>query len=224
MNPPHMAYQTYQEKKDEPFFKKFLKSLFKKMKRLSSPVERARFIHKQVDRHMDEVLADSFVAKNLSCKKGCTFCCHTQVAVNSDEALVMADKIIAGHPIDWNRFHKQKGVGCSTSGWESLSFDDRKCIFIDSEGACSIYSDRPSVCRTNCVISDPKNCDTSSGQGQPVQLLKTEKADMAVIAHFSVATESGTLPYMVWKAIEARSNVSAKGPTVRNLAGPSLFV
>ncbi|MCM2351858.1 MAG: YkgJ family cysteine cluster protein [Bacteriovoracaceae bacterium] len=81
-----------------------------------------------------------------------------------------------------------------------IQYEDRKCIFLGDDGACTVYEDRPSVCRTNAVIGDASQCDTSVSV-QPVRLIKTPKSDVAIYAFFENAEASGTLPYMVGKAL-----------------------
>lgn len=83
-----------------------------------------------------------------------------------------------------------------------ITYDDRRCIFLDSEGSCTVYEDRPSVCRTNAVLSEASLCDTSNGI-KPIRLIKTSKSDMAIYAFYLASEDSGTLPFMVSKLLLA---------------------
>ena len=47
---------------------------------------------------------------------------------------------------------------------------DRKCVFLNDQNECTIYDDRPSVCRTNTVLSDPAACSTEDGKENLTEL------------------------------------------------------
>lgn len=81
-------------------------------------------------------------------------------------------------------------------------YKDRACPFLKEDGLCSVYESRPSVCRTNHVISDPVTCETREGVEQPVRLLNTYRADMIAMAGFMSSKENGALPFMVWNTLK----------------------
>lgn len=114
--------------------------------------------------------------------------------------------ISKGHPIDWTRLHKQKQAGNSHAEWYKLSHADRACIFLDKEGSCSIYEFRPLVCRTNNVISDPANCDTTLHNTPTINLINTFKSDIATHAAFTYSN-GGVMPKIVWEALERINKV-----------------
>jgi Fe-S-cluster containining protein len=167
------------------------------------PIARARFVYDQVNQYNQEILSDPIVEKHLTCKKGCSFCCHTQVSVTEDEATLLADLVVRGEThIDFQKLHTQMSAGNSAKNWFSLRHESRGCVFLDEEGACSIYQDRPSVCRTNHVVSDASYCDTSDGKEKPIRLLNTFKSDMVVYAAFEASKKSGVLASMLWEKLE----------------------
>lgn len=203
---PEVAARTFKQLGNLKEFKSIYKMLSKKLKKLSDPIERARLSHKKVEQYNQEVFSDPFVKENIQCRKGCSMCCHTQVSATQDEAVLLADIIASGHPIDWNRFHKQKEVGNSHADWYKLNHSDRACIFLDDQGACSIYEHRPLVCRTNNVISDPANCDTTLFNNPTISLINTHKSDIVTYAAFE-NSNGGVLPNITWKALERINKV-----------------
>lgn len=95
--------------------------------RTGSPVDLLRVLHEEVDN-----LADKLALRHgprLKCRMGCTPCCTDGLTVFEVEA----ERIRRGHAalLENDRPHP---VGA--------------CAFLDQEGACRIYEDRPYVCRT----------------------------------------------------------------------------
>lgn len=153
--------------------------------------------------------------KFITCHRGCSACCHTQVSVNKDEADLLAYRIINDNlEIDLTKMYIQANVDNDAKKWFEIPYDLRGCVFLDKDGACTVYNDRPSVCRTNNVLSPPKMCETKDGVEKSIRLLNTEKADMAMIAGFEMSGEAGTLPMMLWKALQSfGENTGAKVQT-----------
>lgn len=116
---------------------------------------------------------------------------------------MLADRVINDQiGIDLRKLYIQGDVENNARGWFDLPYEMRRCVFLDEEGMCKVYEDRPSVCRTNNAFNDPVDCDTSDGVEKPLRLLNTDKADIAMIASYEVAGEGGTLPLLLWKALE----------------------
>ena len=84
-------------------------------------------LHRQVDRQAAE-LARRHAAR-LHCRRGCTPCCRDDLTVFNVEA----ERIRRHHTelLENGRPHPQGA-----------------CAFLDAEGACRIYPERPYVCRT----------------------------------------------------------------------------
>ena len=97
----------------------------------ADPVERAllalRALHDEID--FDVAQLTKIHLGRLSCRRGCSACCSDDLSVTRIEAenirLRNADLIrhAAPHPIG-------------------------ACAFLDQEGACRIYEDRPTICRS----------------------------------------------------------------------------
>ena len=85
----------------------------------------------QLHEEVDEATAPLRVAhqRRLQCKKGCSDCCVDNLSVFEVEA----DRIRARHAALLE---------------EGTPAPPGRCAFLDAEGACRIYADRPYVCRT----------------------------------------------------------------------------
>lgn len=132
----------------------------------------------------------------ISCKKGCSFCCKINVSITKDEATLL--KIGAkseGVSIDWQRLTRQ--VGHDDMSWDKLDPEDRSCVFL-VDNKCSIYEYRPSNCRKQLAVSDPKICDTSVNQDENVTYLNLWKVEIIQSVVMTVS-ESGNMAEMLLK-------------------------
>jgi Fe-S-cluster containining protein len=211
MNYPMMAYKTFSELKDKPFYQKLINQISKKLLKQKTPVKKAIYIHKVIDEFITKLFEDKAVQKLTTCTKGCTACCHTQVTVTSEEADLLAKRVFDGKKIDIPKLYNQSIAKNDSADWYKLSYEERSCVFLDKKGECTIYEDRPSVCRTNHVVSDPQFCETKDGNENSVRLLKTELSDIATMVFYQNSKEAGTLPYMLWKSMkEKKTNIRIK--------------
>jgi Fe-S-cluster containining protein len=213
-----MAAKTYQRFRNDLHMIKITNEVLKRLKKISSPVKRARFLHKEVNKKLSSLFQDETVKKHVSCRKGCSACCHTQVSVTDDEAILLARAVENGLKIDMEKLKKQASVSKSASTWYSIPFQDRACIFLDENKECSVYNDRPSVCRTNHVVGDPKDCSTDDGQVRSVQLLNTFEADMAIMAGFGSCKKNGALPNMLFDLLNKDSEVNDTMSPLKNIS------
>lgn len=175
--------------------------LLKKLNKNHDPHKRARYVHRVVDELNAPIFNDPSVKSLSPCTSGCTACCHTQVSVTQDEAELLAQRVREGIEINLDQLAIQMAVKNSSQAYFALNYEERKCVFLDSEGKCKVYEDRPSVCRTNAVLGDASQCDTSE-EIKPVRLIKTPEADLAIYASFLHGTSGGTLPFMLAKALK----------------------
>lgn len=201
---PALAKQTFDRLKKERSFTKIFSRISLSLKALKEPLSRAKSVHKEVDYFIAELLEDPIVKKNIQCKKSCTYCCHTQVSVTSDEVELMKMRLDEGLVIDLDRLKLQSLVSESPSDFYKLDYEDRKCVFLNDSGSCQIYEDRPSVCRSNYSISPPSQCSTEDGLEKKQRLLLTEKADMAIMAAFSTSKKVGTLPRLLYERLVSK--------------------
>lgn len=201
MNVPAIAQKTFIELRNRVEAMELVQFILKKLQKTHEPAKRARYVHRMVDELNEYIFNDPQIKTLSPCTSGCAACCHTQVSVTSDEAELLASRIEDGVRINHDRLLIQTATKNSSSAWYALSFEERKCVFLDTENKCSVYEDRPSVCRTNAVLGEASQCDTSNGP-QPTRLVKTTEADLAIYASYLHSSEGGTLPYMLAKALK----------------------
>ena len=201
MNVPAIAQKTFNELKDRALAMELIQFILKRLNKTHDSVKRARYVHRMVDELNEYIFNDPQVKKLSPCTSGCSTCCHTQVSVNSEEADLLASLVNEGAQINLDRLNIQMATKNSSAAWYALSFEERKCVFLDSENKCSVYADRPSVCRTNAVLGEASQCDTTKGPG-PTRLVKTPEADLAIYASYLHSSEGGTLPYMLAKSLK----------------------
>lgn len=199
MNFPAIAKQTYERLRSQPAFSNITQFVIDHLKKISSPKERARFVHHIVDDCNREVFAHPIVQKFMPCKSGCSGCCHTQVGITDDEAELLVERIADGIKIDYALLEKQSKLGNNGQAFYSLAYNERRCVFLGADESCQVYNDRPSVCRTNAVLGESSQCAPLAGESEPntIRLVKTEQADMAIMGSFLMAKNSGTLASMV---------------------------
>ena len=210
MNLPAVAVRTYNTFKEDSGFRKLLKQMGKKLQKLRDPIKRARFVHRKIDIELDKLFEDESVQKLVSCKQGCSACCHTQVAVTEDEAALLAEIVNNGHPIDWTKMFVQANVENSSKEFFQLPYSMRSCIFLDKAGSCTIYEDRPVVCRTNYVVSSPDLCVIENGNEPTVKLLNTFGADSWIYTFFKSNKNNGSLPFMLKRLLKKKRDTSTR--------------
>ena len=137
-------------------FQKFLDRGVKRAKDLASilqdkpPAKRARLIH-----HNFKITQK--IPKNSPCKSGCNSCCHLYTEITSDEAALMSKLVEEDSSLcDSAQIVKQLPV--TREQYSMLSKEERRCAFLIN-GKCSIYENRPTICRSYLVTSDPKHCE-----------------------------------------------------------------
>jgi len=112
------------------------------------PMEAVKSLYKMVD---DEI--SKIDKSNMSCKKGCYFCCHDEVVMSEMEASYFLEKI-DGVEVD----EKVLSLQNSVNDFTKLKWADMKCPLLDKNGECKVYENRPLICRTINSIDDPQLC------------------------------------------------------------------
>lgn len=203
MNLPAVAKQTYDQLRGHSSFSKITDFVIHHLKKISSSIERAHFVHHIVDDYNRQVFSHPLVKQFSPCKAGCSGCCHTQVSITEDEAQLLASHIENGLKIDYALLQKQMKAGNDSEQFFKLSYNDRRCVFLGIDDRCQVYDDRPSVCRTNAVLGEASQCSTENGvmDKQALRLIKTPESDMAIVGSFMVARSSGSLAHMLGKIL-----------------------
>lgn len=127
----------------------------------------------------------------VTCMKGCCFCCHMQVHITEDEAQLLA-LMVKRKNINYSKKRLKKQSVYTMDSWGSKTFAEKKCIFLNDQGACEAYEYRPINCRKLLVLSSPKNCE---GQDKIVERFLDLEVSILATAILTCCTR-GTLPNM----------------------------
>lgn len=111
----------------------------------------------------------------ITCKKGCSFCCNIQVMVSEDEGALLYGEAKKLGVIDVERLTEQAAWGVSDYP-KNYSSGKSRCVFLGEDGACRIYEDRPLACRSYMVVSPAENCNPAT----PITVSVLASLDVAV--------------------------------------------
>ncbi|XOB64146.1 YkgJ family cysteine cluster protein [Deferribacteres bacterium DY0037] len=90
--------------------------------------------------------------EHMECKAGCSVCCRVNIPVLLPEAIAVKEFIIetkSKSEINTLKIEMEKHLGqIKFMDEEERIFINKKCIFLDDTGRCSIYPVRPLMCRS----------------------------------------------------------------------------
>lgn len=211
MNVPAIAQKTFDELKHKSEYISIVQAVVEQLKLIGDFKQRARVVHQLIDTFNQQVFSHPLVKQMSPCQKGCHACCHTQVSITEDEAELLILKIKEdGITIDQDLLKQQMSAKNDSASYYQIDFSARKCIFLNDQGECQVYEDRPSVCRTNAVLGSKDQCDTSNGETRNTRLVNTPQSDMAIYASFLYSRSSGTLPYMIGKRLDIEEETTSE--------------
>jgi len=136
------------------------------------PIERAKTLQALVD---EEIKKKESKKSKISCKAGCSSCCHPKVVITEDEVKLLKS---LGVPYDENQLKGQLPLEVG----KRYPVEKTKCVFLSKAGRCKVYEHRPMSCRKYFVVSDPKDCLTS--KPHQVQILSYNAVELIVSAAF----------------------------------------
>lgn len=140
------------------------------------------------------------VREPITCKSGCSACCHMYVSISEDEAaLIRRELRREGREIPLAALKRQAAE--SLEVFYQRPFKQRVCPFLGEHGACSIYDYRPSACRTLIVVSPAENCITANNTA-PVMVLQVELLTSAAL---SAGDGQGNLSSKLLKILAVQS-------------------
>jgi Fe-S-cluster containining protein len=174
----------------------------------------------------------------VSCKKGCGACCRQHVPISRAEARLLAElveelpeprrsKIKARFASAMERL-RASGLFEASLNFHLIDPRDRvalvgryfklgiACPFLEEE-SCSIYADRPLICREYLVISSPKHCATLNGD--EIERLKVPVSVSSTFSKMEGAYEEGENPFL--PLILALEWVEEHGRECETRPGPS---
>lgn len=161
---------------------------------------RAGMVHGVIDSDLKEFSIDSH-----SCRKGCAHCCHLEVTITQDEAVMLAAKVNSGVEVDLDRLRQQASIPALMDGgdsaWSGLPAQDRRCVFLGVDNLCRIYEARPAACRKYLVNTPPKDCEDPKGNSAVLSNLSTE---IEVSAAYNLGP-IGSLPKLLLEALEGKA-------------------
>ncbi|HTI88923.1 MAG TPA: YkgJ family cysteine cluster protein [Alphaproteobacteria bacterium] len=84
----------------------------------------------------------------VACRKGCAFCCSLSVSASAPQVFAVADHLRASAPDLAAEIARIAAADARTRGLDTYGrfLNKAFCAFL-VDGACSVYSARPSVCR-----------------------------------------------------------------------------
>jgi len=127
---------------------------------------------------VDEFVLEALNNIKTTCLTGCAHCCHIELAVTDDEALVIYNHCQHHNiPVNLELLKKQRDL--SVEKRRSQPKEVTRCVFLTPDSTCAIYAVRPMVCREYYVATDPDLCDTHK-QITNVGIINTLDAQLLV--------------------------------------------
>lgn len=138
-----------------------------KLKKSSSPESSYLYARQTVD----NAISRSKMFEKASCTSSCSFCCHDAIYVSHVEGEYIKSVVKSkGIVPNADRIAKQK------SG-DEIKWIDKACPLLmdeneSGERKCSIYEDRPLICRAHNSTEDVKFCNKEEFPGRTIKELK----------------------------------------------------
>ena len=155
----------------------------------------ARSAHTAMDDVLQRDRAKNPGSENIRCGKCCSHCCHEAVEIWPHEAaLLVGVAREAGRTLDQARLERQSAYTADT--WRQQPAADRSCVFLGSDGACTVYEFRPNACRKLLVVTDPALCDAEKSKPDSVGRWFSWEAELmesAALEVFGAALMPGAL-------------------------------
>lgn len=173
----------------------------------------------------------------ISCKKGCGACCRQPVPVSQAEARMLA-QVVEDMPEPRRsevkaRFDaalerlRDSGLFERAVNFQNFGTEERlamvreyfnlgiPCPFLEQE-SCSIYADRPLICREYVVVSSPRHC--AKLDGDKIMRLPLPASISSIFSKMDGVNRKGDNPYM--PLIRALEWVDENGGESETRPGP----
>jgi len=127
----------------------------------------ARAVHARIQIVIESDREKSPESANIKCGKGCSHCCRGPVEIWPQEAALLIERAREmGVALDMARLERQSRQTLDT--WVQQPAADTACVFLGSDGACTVYEFRPNACRKLLVVTDPALCDAQKHPSESV--------------------------------------------------------
>lgn len=163
--------------------------------------ERAKAAHKALQDliNTEKKMVADFDLK-VSCRSGCSGCCHQRVEINSDEADLMASLVRNGTKIDMEKLERQGTRDFDDLEWWRQPAKEKACLFLGEDNKCRIYNNRPMACRKYFTFTPPEKCSEVSATGSiTVGVYTIPDAEIVASAVMSTVRGEGTIPNLLWE-------------------------
>ncbi len=118
----------------------------------------AHEVHQAMDLVLERDRGNSADSAGIRCGRGCSHCCHEPVEIwPAEAALLVRITQEAGTAPDPTRLERQSRHDIDT--WREQPMAQRACVFLGTDGACTVYDHRPNACRKLLVVTDPALCN-----------------------------------------------------------------
>lgn len=145
----------------------------------------ARKAHAAMDAQLQQDSAALPEDRQISCGKGCSHCCHGPVEIWPQEAALLA-QFVRDRSLKPDLALLERQGSCTVETWREQAVADQTCVFLDADGACSVYAARPNTCRKLLVMSDPACCDVRQGRTDQIDRWFSWEAEMMEVAALEV--------------------------------------
>jgi Fe-S-cluster containining protein len=180
---------------------KFLDRYIERYKQIRTEVDEvslAAGFNERIQEEVNKLFEDVSFAEKITCKSGCSFCCHQYVVVTDDEAKLIIEYCREVNiQIDWDSIERKANLNSQNEhDYSKIPYLERKCTFLGDDNKCKIYKHRPAVCRKLYVTNDPKMCDSSVSSFGSVMWATSTMAEIITSAMYN-ATKSGQMDQML---------------------------
>lgn len=162
----------------------------------------ARSTHMAMDELLQRDRAKNPGSENIQCGKGCSHCCREAVEIWPQEAALLVSVVReTGMTLDMARLERQSQYTVDT--WRQQPIADKACLFLDGDGACTVYESRPNACRKLLVVTDPALCDAEKSKPDSVGRWFSWEAELMESAALEVFG-AGLMPKSLLTALNVK--------------------
>ena len=122
-----------------------------------SDSEIVQSLYKMADERIKEII----LPNPVSCTKGCSFCCYGEVQISNIEASYFLNKI-DGTKGNEEILKKQNSV----KDFKELKWVDTRCPMLGENEECTVYENRPLICRMTNSTDYPPLCKENEPRKQ----------------------------------------------------------